>query len=119
MAKHFEEIAKLYDAKDDRFVWAHNLVTLHYSDDDTDYPVFFQLWKPVDLETLEQGLVAAKVPLRESKQRLKTEAADKWKAYLDNVTFGLVTKRHSPCIPSQLVVRHKVCTYSRPDHESF
>jgi hypothetical protein len=90
MAKHFEEIAKLYDAKDDRFVWAHNLVTLHYSDDDTDYPVFFQLWKPVDLETLEQGLVAAKVPLRESKQRLKTEAADKWKAYL----LG-VWRRHS------------------------
>jgi len=88
--KHFDEIAKLYDPKDDRYVWAHNLVTLHYSDDDTDYPVFFQLWKPVDLDHLEQGLVAAGIPLRESKQPLKTAAPDKWKAYV----LG-VWRRHS------------------------
>jgi len=88
--QHFDEITKLYDPKEDRYVWAHNLVTLHYSDDDTDYPVFFQLWKPVDLEQLEPGLVAAGVALRESKQTLKTEAPDKWKAYL----LG-VWRRHS------------------------
>lgn len=88
--KHFDEIAKLYDHKEDRYVWAHNLVTLHYSDDDTDYPVFFQLWKPVELEQLEQGLFSAGIPLRESKQALKTAAPDKWKAYLQGVW-----RRHS------------------------
>ncbi len=88
--RHFDEIAKLYDPKEERYVWAHNLVTLHYSDDDTDYPVFFQLWKPMVLEQLEQGLVAAGIPLRESKEALKTEAPEKWKAYLQGVW-----RRHS------------------------
>src|SRR3990170_5865238 len=88
--QHFEQIAYLFDHVEQRYVWAHNLVTLHYSDEDTDYPVFFQLWKPVDLEKLEQGLVAAGIPLRESKQPLKTEAPDKWKAYV----LG-VWRRHS------------------------
>ncbi|MCL5959338.1 MAG: transposase [Chloroflexi bacterium] len=87
---HFDEITKLYDPKEDRYVWAHNLVTLHYSDDDTDYPVSFQLWKPVDLAKLECGLVAADIQLRECKQTLKTEAPDRWKAYLMGVW-----RRHS------------------------
>jgi hypothetical protein len=51
----FEQIAHLWDHVSERYVWAHNLVTLHYSDDDTDYPVLFQLWKPPELERLEQG----------------------------------------------------------------
>jgi hypothetical protein len=88
--KHFDEITKLYDPKEDRYVWAHDLVTLHYSDDDTDYPVFFRLWKPLDLERLEQGLKAIGIPVAESKQALKVEAPDKWKSYLQGVW-----RRHS------------------------
>ncbi|TAK36690.1 MAG: hypothetical protein EPO21_01755 [Chloroflexota bacterium] len=88
--QHFDQIAKLYDPKEGRYVWAHNLVTLHYSDDETDYPVFFQLWKPPALEQIEQGLIAAGISLREAKQTLKTEAPEKWKAYL----LG-VWRRHS------------------------
>jgi hypothetical protein len=78
----FEHIAKLWDPVQKRYVWAHNLVTLHYSDDDTDYPVLFRLWKPVDLDKLEQGLVAAGIKLRASKQALKTEAPHSWRKYL-------------------------------------
>jgi len=63
-------------------VWAHDLVTLHYSDDDTDYPLRFQLWKPVDLAKLEQGLRAVQVPLKASKEALKETAPDKWRGYL-------------------------------------
>jgi hypothetical protein len=48
----FEQIAKLFDHVTQTYVWAHDLVTLHYSDDDTDYPTLFQLWKPVDLAQL-------------------------------------------------------------------
>jgi hypothetical protein len=55
----FEQIAKLWDHVSGSYVWAHDLVTLHYSDDETDYPVLFQLWEPVDLEKLEQGMRAA------------------------------------------------------------
>jgi hypothetical protein len=83
--EHFERIANLYDPLQDRYVWAHNLVNLHYSDDDTDYPALFRLWQPVELDKLEQGLVAAGIPLKESKQALKTEASHKWRNYLQGV----------------------------------
>ena len=78
----FERIAKLYDPATQSYVWAHDLVTLHYSDDDTDYPLRFQLWKPVDPAKLEQGLRKARVPLKASKETLKKTAPDKWRGYL-------------------------------------
>ena len=80
--QHFDEIAYLFDHVEQRYVWAHNLVTVHYSDDDTDYPVLFQLWKPVDLTKLEVGLLAAGVKLRAAKQVLKETAPHKWRQYL-------------------------------------
>ncbi len=78
----FDEIAKLYDPTRQTYVWAHNLVTIHYSDDDTDYPVCFQLWKPVELTKLEQGLRQAGVPLKASKEVLKESDPVKWRSYL-------------------------------------
>lgn len=78
----FEQIAKLYDHVSESYVWAHDLVTLHYSDDDTDYPLLFQLWQPVDLAKLEQGLRTAQVPLKTSKEPLKETAPHKWRSYL-------------------------------------
>lgn len=91
--QHFEHIAKLWDHVSGRYVWAHNLVTLHYSDDDTDYPVAFQLWKPADLAHLEHGLLAADIPLKASKQPLKTDASHKWRQYLLGV-WRRHQKRH-------------------------
>ena len=78
----FEQIAYLFDHVEQRYVWAHNLVTLHYSDDDTDYPALFQLWKPVDLEKLEQGLLAAGLKLKDSKHALKETSPHKWRQYV-------------------------------------
>lgn len=83
--QHFDQIAYLYDHVEQRYVWAHNLVTWHYSDDQTDYPVVFQLWKPVDLDKLEAGLVAAKIVLKDSKQALKKTTPYKWRQYLIGV----------------------------------
>jgi hypothetical protein len=80
--RHFDEIAFLYDPVDKRHTWAHNLVNLHYSDDQTDYPVYFQLWKPADLDRIEQGLQAAGIRLRESKFALKESNPKKWRQYL-------------------------------------
>jgi len=79
---HFEQIAKLYDHAQDRYVWAHNLVTLHYSDDQTDYPLLFELWRPADLDRLEQGLPAAGVKIKASKLALKSSDPKKWRQYL-------------------------------------
>jgi hypothetical protein len=78
----FEQIAKLWDHVSGSYVWAHDLVTIHYSDDDTDYPVLFQLWEPVDLEKLEQGLRAAQIPIKASKEALKDTDPQKWRGYL-------------------------------------
>jgi hypothetical protein len=83
--QHFEHITKLFDPVERRYVWAHDLVTLHYSDDDTDYPVQFQLWKPVDLEHLERGLRAAGIRLKAEKYAWKTHAPKRWRNYLLNV----------------------------------
>jgi hypothetical protein len=78
----FEKIAKLYDHVSGTYVWAHDLVTVHYSDDETDYPLLFQLWEPVDLDKLEQGLRKAQVPLKASKEAWKTSDPQKWRGYL-------------------------------------
>lgn len=83
--QEFEHIALLFDHTSSSYVWAHNLVTLHYSDDQTDYPVLFELWKPVDETALEAGLRAAGIPLKASKESLKSEAPAKWRSYLVGV----------------------------------
>lgn len=80
--QEFEKIALLYDHVSGSYVWAHDLVTIHYSDEETDYPVLFQLWEPVELEKLEQGLRAAGVPLKASKENLKVTDPNKWRGYL-------------------------------------
>lgn len=80
--EHFEHIVYLFDHVEQNHTWAHNLVTLHYSDNETDYPVDFQLWKPADLEKLEQGLQAAGGKIKDSKRGLKETAPHKWRQYL-------------------------------------
>jgi hypothetical protein len=83
--QHFEQIAYLFDHAENRYVWAHNLVTIHYSDDHTDYPVLFRLWKPVDLDKLEEGLLAAGIKLKDSKRPLKETEPRKWRQYVIGV----------------------------------
>jgi len=80
--QHFDQIAYLFDHVSQSYVWAHNLVTLHYSDDRTDYPALFQLWKPAQVDPIEQGLRQAGIKLKDSKQVLKTTAPAKWRQYL-------------------------------------
>jgi hypothetical protein len=80
--QEFEQIAQLFDHVSGAYVWAHDLVTLHYSDEATDYPLLFQLWQPVDLAQLEAGLRAAQIPLKASKEPLQESAPRKWRGYL-------------------------------------
>ena len=80
--KHFDEIAYLYDSSQGCYSWAHNLVTLHYSDELTDYPVEFELWRPAQLDKIEAGLIAAQVAVKASKQALKQSEPHKWRQYV-------------------------------------
>jgi hypothetical protein len=57
-------------------------VTLHYSDEETDYPYAFELWRPADLEQIEVGLRAANIALKTSKEVLKQSEPAKWRQYL-------------------------------------
>lgn len=77
--QHFDKIASLYDHTQGCYVWAHNLVHLHDSDDQTDYPVDFRLWEPVAIDALEAGLTAAGVPIRERTYALKDSDPKKWR----------------------------------------
>ena len=80
--KAFDEIAILWDPVTERYVPAHNLVNLHYSDDQTDYPIAYQLWKPANLAQIENGLQSLGIKLRADKFSLKVSAPDKWRQYL-------------------------------------
>jgi len=83
--RHFEKIAYLYDHVERHYVWAHNLVNLHYSDDQTDYPVKFTLWEPADVKAMEDGLIAAGIKINKGKYVLKEEDPKKWRNYLLNL----------------------------------
>jgi hypothetical protein len=80
--QEFEKIAKLWDHVTGTYVWAHDLVTIHYSDDETDYPVLFQLWEPADLEKLESGIRASGIVIKPEKEALKKTEPQKWRGYL-------------------------------------
>jgi hypothetical protein len=83
--RHFEGIACVFNSTSGTYEWAHNLVTLNYSADQTDYPLLFQLWRPADLDKNEVGLLAAGITIKASKQELKSTALDKWRQYLLNL----------------------------------
>lgn len=116
--KDFEHIAKLYDPVTDSYVWAHDLVTLHYSDDETDYPLLFRLWKPVDLLKLEQGLRTANVPLKANKEALKVTAPDKWRSYLIGVWGRQQTKYPEilPLYESKIMIAQDLLTQLVNEH---
>jgi hypothetical protein len=109
--KHFDKIAYLYDSTHECYVWAHNLVNLHYSDDLTDYPINCRLWEPAELDTLETGLLAAGISIRPSKYRLKDRAPKKWRHYL----LGLWRRhQHKPDVAklyqSKLIIAQQLLT---------
>ena len=115
--KHFEKIAYLYDPTQRCYVWAHNLVNLHYSDDQTDYPVRFTLWEPAEVDALEAGLKAAGIPIRQSKYPLKESDPRKWRNYL----LGLWRRhQHKPEVQkvyqSKLLIGQEMLTQYFAEH---
>ena len=83
--KDFDKIALLYDRSSDSYVWAHNLVNLHYSDNKVDYPVLFDLWEPMDLELVESALRSSGIKIKTAKEAHKVDAPKKWKNYLTHL----------------------------------
>lgn len=114
----FEKIAKLFDHVTQTYVWAHDLVTIHYSDEETDYPVLFQLWEPVELEKLEAGLRAVGIPLKASKESLKESDPKKWRSYVLGV-WQRRQKKHEELrglYDSKLILVEKMLTQWVAEH---
>ena len=80
--KHFEQIKVLWDHVGHRYVLAHNPITLYYGDDQVDYPLYFDLWEPVDVDVIEQGLEKLGIKLQAKKLALKQSDPVKWQKYL-------------------------------------
>lgn len=83
--QHFEGIAKLYDHVSGTYVWAHDLVTLHYSDNQTDYRLAFELWKPLEVVQVEASIRAADIKMQSAKEVLKESDPVKWRVYLQSL----------------------------------
>ena len=118
--KHFDKIAYLYDHTQGCYVWAHNLVNLHYSDDETDYPIAFKLWEPVEIDKLEAGLKAVGVPIRPGKYALKESDPKKWRHYLMNLWRR---HQHQPTMQklyeSKLLLGQHLLTQFVEDHKDL
>lgn len=63
----FAKIAKLFDHVNGGYHLAHDLVTCHYSDAKTDYPLGFRVFEQMDIEKALSILDAAHVPYDEKK----------------------------------------------------
>ena len=118
----FEKIANLWDHVTGSYVWAHDLVTIHYSDDETDYPVLFKLWEPVELDKLECGMRAANIPIKAEKEALKQTNPQKWRGYLLGV-WRRREKKHPELrelYDSKLIIAQKLLqewVKTHPDEE--
>lgn len=90
--KKIEGIHKLYDHVKECYVYAHNLVTLHYSDDHCDYPIYHELWLPMNVEKMERKMEALNIRLNEKYQNNKTTKPAEWRRYLMNRYFTKISK---------------------------
>lgn len=72
---HFDYVHKCYR-------WSHDLVTLYYSDNETDYPVYHQLWMPPDWEAVAEFFKAKNFTINQTKWDNRTKEAQKWRNYI-------------------------------------
>lgn len=80
--KYFDNIYYHYDYVNKCFRWAHDLVTLYYSDDQTDYPVDYQLWEPPDWEVVAAFFQSKGYLINEQKWKNRYKEAQKWRNYI-------------------------------------
>ena len=80
--KCFDNIYNQYDYVHKCYRWCHDLVTLHYNDNHTDYPVFYQLWDPPDWEAVAQFLIKKGFTINQDKWDKREQESQKWLNYI-------------------------------------
>ena len=78
----FDKIYNLYDYVDKGFRWCHDLVTLHYSDELTDYPIDYQLWDPPDWEAVGKYFLEKGYYINKEKWDKRDSEPKKWTNYI-------------------------------------
>lgn len=80
--RQMEKIHNLYDHVNGCYILAHNLVSLHYSDDATDYPIAHTLWEPADWEAIGLKMKALGVHVNANKFANRFTNPTKWRHYM-------------------------------------
>jgi hypothetical protein len=80
--RHFDHIRWIWDHVDKHYTYAHNLVSLTYSDDKTDYPLAHALWLPPDWEKVALKMQDLKIHVNADKWANRTTEVAKWNAYM-------------------------------------
>lgn len=80
--RHFDHISHMWDHVSSHYTYAHNLVSLTYSDDKTDYPVAHALWLPPDWDKLVSTMQDLKIHINADKLANRTAEVSKWHAYV-------------------------------------
>lgn len=78
----FDHIYNLKDYVSGGYSWAHDLVTLHYSDEQADYPVYYQLWDPPDWEAVALFLMEKGLNIRKDQWDNRLKEPRKWLNYI-------------------------------------
>ena len=91
--KQFDDIYYHYDYVNKCNRWAHDLVTLHYSDAKTDYPVYYQLWEPPDWEAVAEFLKAKDFTINQDKWDNRHKEVKQWLNYIRS-RYRLGRKKH-------------------------
>jgi len=80
--KNFDNIYYHYDYVLKCYRWAHDLVTLYYSDDQTDYPITYQLWQPPDWEAVALYLKKQGYSINKEHWENRKKTPQKWRNYM-------------------------------------
>lgn len=80
--KNFDGIYYHFDYVHRCFRWSHDLVTLHYSDDQTDYPVYYKLWDAPDWEAVANFFMEKEYTINKDKWENRLKEPQKWRNYI-------------------------------------
>ena len=80
--KHFDNIYYHYDYVLKCYRWSHDLVTLYYSDDQTDYPITYQFWQIPDWEKVALYFEQQGYSINQEQWNNRKKHPQKWRNYM-------------------------------------
>ena len=89
----FDKIANLYDHVNKSYRWCHDLITLHYSDELTDYPIDYQLWDPPNWEVVGEYFLEKGYYINLQKWDDRNVEEKKWLNYIRR-RYRDIKKKH-------------------------